>query len=205
MGDSEGEYEGPRDGFTPFCDAEEGDMKRFLAKTFSPALMASAPGSLVAATTWLQHDSQKRKYSTLATLSYQGKKWVGGASGKWKAQEYKLLSICYVRGGLRHSGPGGSSLAKFRAWWGGGGTGVTGGIRKCFIGKPAFHSYATCVRAISAAGHRKKKAFSGEIIDIVTKVHLDHCEMVAALDSQVARLVVGAYGDSDASQQLGGW
>jgi hypothetical protein len=33
---------------------------------------------------------------------------------------------------------------------------------------------AECVRAIFAAGHRKKKAFTGKIIDIVTKFHLDH-------------------------------
>jgi hypothetical protein len=33
-------------------------------------------------------------------------------------------------------------------------------------------SDAECVRAISAAGHRKKKAFSGKIIDIVTQFHL---------------------------------
>jgi hypothetical protein len=100
MGDSEGEYEGPRGGYTPFYDAEEGDMKRLLAKTFSPALMASVTGSLVTATTSRSHQSQKRKYSTLATLSYQGKKWVGGAKGKWKAQEYELLSFRFVRGGL---------------------------------------------------------------------------------------------------------
>jgi hypothetical protein len=82
------------------------------------------------------------------------------------------------------------------------------GYRKCPIGKPAFDSYAKCVRAcvpcvISAAGHRKKWAFTGgKIIDIVTKFHLDHCEMVAALDSQVARLA-GAYSDSGASQEDG--
>jgi hypothetical protein len=58
------------------------------------------------------------------------------------------------------------------------------------------------VGAISAAGHRKKKAFTGKITDIVTKFHLDHCEMVAALDSEVARLA-GAYSDSGASQEDG--
>jgi hypothetical protein len=110
--DSEGEYVGPRGGHTPFYDAEEGDMKRLLAKTFSPALMASAPGSLVAVTTSLCHQSQRRKYSTLATLFYQGKKWVGGAKGKWKAQEYELLSFRFVRGGLR------GSTARFKVGWG---------------------------------------------------------------------------------------
>jgi hypothetical protein len=40
MGDSEGdsEYEGPRRGHRPSCAAEEGDMKRLLAKSFKPAL-----------------------------------------------------------------------------------------------------------------------------------------------------------------------
>ena len=43
MGDSEGdsEYEGPRRGYTPFYAAEEGDMKRLLAKSFKPALNGS--------------------------------------------------------------------------------------------------------------------------------------------------------------------
>jgi hypothetical protein len=91
MGDSDeprnaSTTDGPRNGYTPFYDEEEGNMRRFLANTFSPALMASAPGSLVAVTTWLQHDRQKKKYSTLATLSYQGKKWAGGANGEWKAR-----------------------------------------------------------------------------------------------------------------------
>jgi hypothetical protein len=80
------------------------------------------------------------------------------------------------------------------------GSGITGGIRKCPIGRAAFNSYAECVHAINAAGHRKKKAFTGKIIDIVTQFHLDHCEMVAALDSQVARLA-GADSDSGASQE----
>jgi hypothetical protein len=64
MGDSEGdsEYEGPRRGHTPFCAAEEGDMKRILAKTFKPALIASVPGSMVAVTTSLLHARDKQKY-----------------------------------------------------------------------------------------------------------------------------------------------
>jgi hypothetical protein len=85
MIDSEGEYEyeyeGPRLGYTPFYDAEEGDMKRLLAKTFSPALAASVPGSLVAVTTSLSHVAYRKKYSTVATLTHQGQKWVGGANG----------------------------------------------------------------------------------------------------------------------------
>jgi hypothetical protein len=150
MSDSEGEYEheGPRGGYTPFYDTEERDMMRFLAKTFSPALMASVTGSLVTATTSLAHVSRIQKYSTLATLSYQGKKWVRGANGKWKAREYQLLSFRYVRGGFRGTGPGVSSTARFNVGWGqqltqGGGK-VTGGLRKCPIGKAAFHSYAEC-------------------------------------------------------------
>ena len=85
MGDSEGdsEYEGLRRGYTPFCAAEEGEhMKRLLARTFKPALIASAPGPLVAVTTSLLHKPGTQKYSPLATLSYQGKKWVGGAKAK---------------------------------------------------------------------------------------------------------------------------
>jgi hypothetical protein len=171
-------------------------MMQFLAKKFSPALMASVPGSLVTATTSLAHASSTQKYSTQATLSYQGKKWVGGANGKWWDQEYQLLSFRYVRGGFRGTGPGVIAGARFNVGWGTqlmqGWGGITGGIRKCPIGRAAFDSYAECVRAISAAVHRKKKAFTGKIIDIVTKFHLDHCEMVAALDTQVARLV-GAY------------
>jgi hypothetical protein len=178
-------------------------MMRLLAETFSPALAASVPGSLVAVTTSLTHVARIQKYSTLATLSYQGKKWVGGADGEWKYQAYELLSFRYVRGGFG-SGPGGPSTGGFKVGWGkqltqGGGKDIRE-IRKCPIGKPAFNSsYAKCVGAISAAGHRKKKAFTGKIIGIVTNFHLDHCEMVAALDSQVARLA-GAYSDSGASQ-----
>jgi hypothetical protein len=98
-------------------------------------------------------------HSTLATLSYQGKKWVGTADGEWKNQEYELLSFRYVWGGFG-SGPGGPSTGKFNVGWGKQLTGrrIKGlrGIRKCPIGKLAFHSYAKCVGAISAAGHRKK-------------------------------------------------
>ena len=68
MGDSEGdsEYEGPRvRGYTPFCAAEEGDMKRLLAKTFKLALIASVPGPLVTATTSLLHKPGTQKYSPL--------------------------------------------------------------------------------------------------------------------------------------------
>ena len=93
--------DGPRNGYTPFYEEEEGNMRRFLANTFSPALMASVPGSLVTVTTSLPHLSRTQKYSTQDTLSYQGKKWVGGANGKWKAQEHELLSSRYVRGGFR--------------------------------------------------------------------------------------------------------
>jgi hypothetical protein len=117
MGDSEGEHEGPWEGYTPFPEGEEREMMRFLAVTFSPALMASVPGSLVTVTTSLQHQSQKRKYSTLATLSYQGKKWVGGANGKWKALEYQLLSFRYVEGGFG-PGPGKSHTGRFKVGWG---------------------------------------------------------------------------------------
>jgi hypothetical protein len=46
-----------RSGYTPFHDTEERDMKQLLAETFSPALEASVPGSLVTATTSLQHDT----------------------------------------------------------------------------------------------------------------------------------------------------
>jgi hypothetical protein len=74
--------EGPRNGYTPFYEEKEGNMRRFLAGTLSPALMASVPGSLVTVTTCLQQDRPKKKYRTLATLFYKGKKWVGGASGK---------------------------------------------------------------------------------------------------------------------------
>jgi hypothetical protein len=67
------------------------------------------------------------------------------------------------------------------------------GYKKCPIGKPAFDRHAEYVRAISTAANRKRRAFTGKIINTVTKFHLDHCEMVAALDSQVARL--NAYSD----------
>jgi hypothetical protein len=50
----------------PHYEEEEGNMRRFLANTFSPALKASVPGSLVTTTTWLQHGRPKKKYSTLA-------------------------------------------------------------------------------------------------------------------------------------------
>ena len=66
--------EGPRDGYTPSYEEEAGDMRGLLADTLSPALMESIPGSLVTVTTLLQHDRVAKKYSTLATLSYKGKK-----------------------------------------------------------------------------------------------------------------------------------
>jgi hypothetical protein len=114
MGDSEGdsEYEGPRRGYTPFYAAEEGDMKRLLAKTFKPALIASVPGPLGTVTTSLLHKPGTRKYSPLATLSYQDKKWVGGAKGKWQAQVFELLSFRYVRGGFR------GMTARSKVGWG---------------------------------------------------------------------------------------
>ena len=133
-------------------------MKRLLAKTFKPALIASVPGSLVTVTTSLLHSRDKPKYRPLATLSYQGKKLVGGAKGKWQPQEYELLSFRYVRGGFR------GSTARFKVGWGdqlpSGQGGGTGGIRKCPIGRAAFDSYAECVRAISAAGHRSPQPAS---------------------------------------------
>jgi hypothetical protein len=92
-------------------------MMRLLAETFSPALAASVPGSLVAVTTSLTHVARIQIYSTLATLSYQGKKWVGGADGEWKYQAYELLSFRYVRGGFG-SGPGGPSTGRFKVGWG---------------------------------------------------------------------------------------
>ena len=99
-----------------------------------------------------------------------------------------------------------ASAAKFKVWWGSSRSGGSDarGIGKCPIGKPAFDSYDKCVRAISDADHRKKHPFSGKIVDIVTQFHLDHCEMVAALDDQVARLVEAALSDSEASQEDGG-
>jgi hypothetical protein len=106
MSDSEGEYdhEGTPRGYTPYYVAEEHDMMQLLANTFTPALMASVPGALVAVTTSLALASRTHKYSTQATLSYQGKKWVGGAKGEWCKQEYQLLSFRYVRGGLKGTG-----------------------------------------------------------------------------------------------------
>ena len=159
-------------------------MKRLLAKAFSPALAASAPGSLVAVTTSLSHVAHRKKYSTMAALTYQGQKWVGGANGVWHGQEYELLSFRFARGGFR------GSNERYKVGWGhelmqGRKKGPVGGYTTCPIGQPAFGSYAKCVRAISAGGHRKKRAFTNKITDIVTKFHLDHCEMAAALGSQV--------------------
>jgi hypothetical protein len=112
MSDSEGEYEheGPWGGHTPAYDTEEHDLMRLLAETFSPALAASQLPALwwLSVSTSLRHVARIKKYSTLDTLSYQGKKWVGTADGEWKHQEYELLSSRYVRGDFG-SGP--------QAWW----------------------------------------------------------------------------------------
>ena len=206
MADSEGlriasTAEGPPGGYTPYYEEEAADMRQLLASTLSPALSESIAGSLVTVTTGhVVASNGVKKYSTLATLSYKGKKWAGGAKGKWKPQVYKLLSFRYVSAGFR-----GHQTTKFKVWWGSSRTASESrGIGKCPIGRPAFDSYHKCVRAISDADHRKKKVFCGKIIDIVTQFHLDHCEMVAALDGQVARLVEAALSDSEASQEDGG-
>jgi hypothetical protein len=84
--------EGSRDGYTPFYEEEAGDMMGLLADTLSPALMESIPGSLVTVTTLLQQGRTKKKYSTLATLSYKGKKWAGGAKGECTAMWFAFLA-----------------------------------------------------------------------------------------------------------------
>jgi hypothetical protein len=207
MADSEGLWsrsttKDPPDGYTPYNVEEAADMRQLLASTLSPALSESIAGSLVTVTTGhIKATNGAKRYSTLATLSYGGKKWAGGAKGKWKPQVYKLLSFRYVRAGFR-----GQQTTKFKVWWGSRSRsgGEASGIGKCPIGKPAFHSYHKCVRAISDADHRKKKVFIGKTVDIVTQFHLDHCKMVSALDGQVASLVEAALSDSEASQEDGG-
>jgi hypothetical protein len=137
-------------------------------------------------------------------LSYQGKKWVGGAKGKWQAQEYELLSFRYVSGGFR------GMTARFKVGWGdqlpnsrSQGGDFLGGIRKCPIGKAAFQSYGKCVRAISGAGLEKKKAFSGEIIDIVTKSR-DRSESADGSGSGGSG-GSGSDGSDDSSDDGGDW
>jgi hypothetical protein len=103
MSESEGEYKRPRRGHTPPChETEGGDMRAFLAETFRPALEASVSGSLATAATsfYYKRPAATRKYCTKTTLTYRGKKWVGGANGEWRNQEYELLSFRYLESGF---------------------------------------------------------------------------------------------------------
>jgi hypothetical protein len=120
MHDSEGER--PRRGNTPCHETEDVDMRdegvpRRNISAGARGIISRLAGDCNHFFLLLSTCREKRKYYTTATLTYQGKKWVGGANGEWHNQEYELLSFRYLESGFPEL-PNSERRARSKVGWG---------------------------------------------------------------------------------------
>jgi hypothetical protein len=184
--------EGARSGYTPVNASEWDDAQEFLEETFLPALRLSIGGTNATATRARVYRTNRKTWQTVVELTYKGKRWSGHENGHWVDCHFLLMTFRYVKGGLPERRSDSRVIPRFIVAWGGYrnlcADRQRNGYKECQIGHPAWDELADRVLAIMKTGHTKTRKFTGRVIEIVVKFHLDSLAMVAKVNSQIAGL-----------------
>jgi hypothetical protein len=179
-------------GYTPVNDTEWDDMREFLEDTFLPALRKSIGGNNATATRARWYVTNQKTWRTIVELAYKGRRWEGNENGHWVDHHFLLMISRYVKDGLRHGLGLREAYPRSTVAWGaaknlGVGRGCSG-YKEYKIGHPAWDELADRVLAIKRTGHTKPSKFTGRVIEVVFKFHLDFLAMATKVNSQVERL-----------------